>query len=54
MAEAIMEEFIQHRRQVEEALRGLDVEIINVGPEDILAEVIATYHKGKAQGKGVM
>ena len=54
MAEAIMEEFIQHRRQVEEALRGLDVEIINVGPEDILAEVIAAYHKGKAQGKGVM
>ncbi len=54
MAEAIMEEFIQHRRQVEEALRGLDVEIINVGPEDMLAEVIAAYHRGKAQGKGVM
>lgn len=54
MAEAIMEEFIQHRRQVEDALRGLDIEIINVGPEDILAEVINTYHKGKAQGKGVM
>jgi uncharacterized protein (DUF58 family) len=54
MAEAIMEEFIQHRRQVEDALKGLDVEIINVGPEDMLAEVIASYHKGKAQGKGLM
>lgn len=54
MAEAIMEEFIQHRRQVEEALKGMDVEIINVGPGDMLAEVISAYHKGKAQGKGVM
>ena len=54
MAEAIMEEFIQHRRQVEEALRGMDIEIINVGPDDMLAEVIAAYHKGKAQGKGVI
>jgi uncharacterized protein (DUF58 family) len=54
MAEAIMEEFIAHRRAVEEALKGLDIEIINVGPEDMLAEVITAYHKGKAQGKGVM
>lgn len=54
MAEAIMEEFIQHRKQVEDALRGMDVEIINVGPDDMLAEVIQAYHRGKSQGKGVM
>ena len=54
MAEAIMEEFISHRKAVEEALKGMDIEIINVGPDDMLPEVIAAYHKGKAQGKGVM
>lgn len=54
ISEAIMEEFIQHRKMVEEALRGLDIEIINVGPDDMLAEVIASYHKAKASGKGVI
>jgi len=54
MAEAIMEEFIQHRRVVEDALRGLDVEIINVGPDDMLAEVVRMYNKGKASGYGLM
>ena len=54
MAEAIMEEFIQHRKVVEDALRGLDVEILNVGPDDMLAEVVRTYNKGKAGGYGVM
>jgi len=39
---------------VEDSLRKLGVEIINVGPEDILANVIHQYNKAKAQGKGLM
>lgn len=54
LAEAISEEYLGHRKQVEDALRSLGVEIINVGPEDMLAEVIRQYHKAKAQGKGLM
>jgi uncharacterized protein (DUF58 family) len=54
LAEAISEEYLGHRKQVEDALRSLGVEILNVGPEDMLAEVIRQYHKAKAQGKGVV
>ncbi len=54
MAEAIMEEFVQQRKILEDALRSLDVEIVNVGPDDMLPEVIKQYHKGKAQGKGLI
>ena len=54
MAEAIMEEFVQHRKLVEEALKALQVEILNVGPEDMLPEVIKAYHRGKAAGKGLI
>ncbi|MHA2362628.1 MAG: DUF58 domain-containing protein [Candidatus Hodarchaeales archaeon] len=54
IAEAIMEEFILHRKTVEQALRGLDLDIINVGPDDMLAEVIRAYHEGKNKGFGVM
>ncbi|MHA1450342.1 MAG: DUF58 domain-containing protein [Candidatus Hodarchaeales archaeon] len=54
MAEAISEEFLHHRKMLEDALRALEVEIINVGPEDILATVIKAYHMGKAAGKGLI
>ena len=54
MAEAIMEEFIQHRKVVEDALRSLDVEVLDVGPDDMLAEVVRMYNKGKAAGFGLM
>ncbi|MFW9992709.1 MAG: DUF58 domain-containing protein [Candidatus Odinarchaeota archaeon] len=54
MAEAISEEFLHHRKMIEDALRSLQVEIINVGPEDMLAQVIKAYHTGKNQGKGLM
>ncbi|MHA1991200.1 MAG: DUF58 domain-containing protein [Candidatus Hodarchaeales archaeon] len=54
MAEAIMEEFVQQRKIVEDALRSMDVDILNVGPEDMLPEVIKQYQKGKARGYGLM
>ena len=54
MAEAISEEFLHHRKMLEDGLRALEVEIINVGPEDILATVIKAYHMGKASGKGLI
>ncbi|MHA2330800.1 MAG: DUF58 domain-containing protein [Candidatus Hodarchaeales archaeon] len=54
MAEAISEEFLHHRKMIEDALRSLEVEIINVGPEDMLANVIKAYHMGKNAGKGLM
>ena len=52
IAEAIFEEYLGYRKQVEDSLRGLGVEIINVGPDDILPNVIKTYMKGKQTGKG--
>ncbi len=52
IAEAIFEEYLGYRKQVEDSLRGLGVEIINVGPDDILPNVIKTYMKGKQAGKG--
>ncbi|MFW9928220.1 MAG: DUF58 domain-containing protein [Candidatus Thorarchaeota archaeon] len=54
MAEAIMEEFVQHRKIVEDALRTIDVSIIDVGPEDMLPEVIKQYNKGKSLGYGII
>ncbi len=50
IAEAIAEEYLVYRRQLEERLRRLDVEIINVGPDDMLPTVIKQYMKAKAQG----
>ena len=52
IAEAIFEEYLSYRKQVEDNLRGLGVEIINVGPDDILPNVIKTYMQGKQLGKG--
>ncbi|MFX0085793.1 MAG: DUF58 domain-containing protein [Candidatus Hodarchaeota archaeon] len=52
IAEAIFEEYLGFRKQVEDRLRGLGVEIINVGPDDILPNVIKTYIQGKNAGKG--
>ena len=52
IAEAIFEEYLGYRKQVEDNLRGLGVEIINVGPDDILPNVIKTYMQGKQIGKG--
>ena len=52
IAEAIFEEYLGYRKQVEDSLRGLGVEIINVGPDDILPNVIKTYMQGKQAGKG--
>jgi uncharacterized protein (DUF58 family) len=52
IAEAIFEEYLGYRKQVEDSLRGLGVEIINVGPDDILPNIIKTYMQGKQAGKG--
>ena len=52
IAEAIFEEYLGYRKQVEDRLRGLGVEIINVGPDDMLPTVIKTYMEGKQAGKG--
>lgn len=52
IAEAIFEEYLGYRKQVEDRLRGLGVEIINVGPDDMLPNVIKTYMEGKQLGKG--
>ena len=52
IAEAIFEEYLGYRKQVEDRLRGLGVEIITVGPDDILPNVIKTYMQGKKSGKG--
>ncbi|MHA1226145.1 MAG: DUF58 domain-containing protein [Candidatus Hodarchaeales archaeon] len=54
IAEAIFEEYLGYRKQVEDNLRGLGVEIINVGPDDILPNVIKTYLEGKNVGKGTV
>ncbi|MHA1972396.1 MAG: DUF58 domain-containing protein [Candidatus Hodarchaeales archaeon] len=54
IAEAIFEEYLGYRKQVEDNLRGLGVEIINVGPDDILPNVIKTYLEGKNLGKGTV
>jgi uncharacterized protein (DUF58 family) len=52
IAEAIFEEYLGYRKVVEDSLKGLGVEIINVGPDDILPNVIKTYIQGKQTGKG--
>ncbi|MFX0185010.1 MAG: DUF58 domain-containing protein [Candidatus Hodarchaeota archaeon] len=52
IAEAIFEEYLGYRKQVEDSLKGLGVEIINVGPDDMLPNVIKTYMQGKQAGKG--
>ena len=52
LAEAIAEEYMGYRKRVEDGLKSLDVEIINVGPDDMLPTVIRQYLKAKAAGKG--
>ncbi len=52
LAEAIAEEYLTYRKRVEDAIKRLDVEIINVGPDDMLPTVIQQYLQAKNAGKG--
>ncbi len=54
LAEAIAEEYLTYRKRVEDALKRLDVEIINVGPDDMLPTVIQQYLQAKNAGKGTV
>jgi uncharacterized protein (DUF58 family) len=54
LAEAVTEEFFEERKLIEEGLQGLEVEVLNVGPDDMLPQVISQYLKAKATGKALI
>ncbi len=54
LAEAISEEYMGFRKVVEDGLKGFMVDVINVGPDDMLPQVIKQYMQAKQAGIGVV
>jgi uncharacterized protein (DUF58 family) len=54
LAEAIAEEYLSVRKKVETSLKRFDVDVVNVGPDDFLPNIIKEYYNAKQKGKGMM
>ncbi|MFX1513534.1 MAG: DUF58 domain-containing protein [Promethearchaeota archaeon] len=54
LAEAISEEYMGFRKVVEDGLKGFQVDVVNVGPGDMLPQVIKQYMEAKQAGRGVV
>lgn len=50
LAEAISEELLEQRKKMVDELVKMDVEVIDVGPEDFLPAVVSQYLKAKKKG----
>ncbi|MFX1358121.1 MAG: DUF58 domain-containing protein, partial [Promethearchaeota archaeon] len=50
LAEAISEEMMEYVLKIKQDLRNLGVNIITVGPDDILNQVLSTYMEAKKKG----
>lgn len=50
LAEAISEELLEQRKKIVDELVKMDVEIIDVGPDDFLPAVVSQYLKAKKKG----
>lgn len=50
LAEAISEEMMEYILKIKQDLRNLGVNIITVGPDDILNQVLSTYMEAKKKG----
>jgi uncharacterized protein (DUF58 family) len=50
LAEAISEELLEQRKEIVDELVKMDVEIIDVGPDDFLPAVVSQYLKAKKKG----
>jgi uncharacterized protein (DUF58 family) len=52
LTEVIAAELSEKRKLISNQIKKMGVEVINVGPDDILPIVISTYMKAKHRGKG--
>jgi len=50
LAEAISEELLEQRKKIVDELVKMDVEVIDVGPDDFLPAVVSQYLKAKKKG----
>ena len=51
LAEAISEEMMEQILNIKQEVRNLGVNIITVGPDDIMGQVLSTYMEAKKKGK---
>ncbi|MEJ2295909.1 MAG: hypothetical protein P8Y23_14225 [Candidatus Lokiarchaeota archaeon] len=51
LAEAISEEMMEQILNIKQDVRNLGVNIITVGPDDIMGQVLSSYMEAKKKGK---
>lgn len=51
LAEAISEEMMEHILKIKQNLRNLGINIITVGPDDMMNQVLANYMEAKKKGR---
>ncbi|MHA1641685.1 MAG: DUF58 domain-containing protein, partial [Promethearchaeota archaeon] len=51
LAEAISEEMMEHVLRIKQELRNFGINLINVGPDDMMATVLKSYLEAKKKGK---
>ena len=51
LAEAISEEMMEHVLRIKQELRNFGINLINVGPDDMMATVLKAYLEAKKKGK---
>ncbi|MFX1498656.1 MAG: DUF58 domain-containing protein [Promethearchaeota archaeon] len=51
LAEAISEEMMEHILKIKQDLRNLGINIITVGPDDMMNQVLANYMEAKKKGR---
>ncbi len=51
LAEAISEEMMEHILKVKQDIRNLGINIVTVGPDDMMNQVLGTYMEAKKKGK---
>ncbi|MHA1861112.1 MAG: hypothetical protein ACTSVM_02295, partial [Candidatus Ranarchaeia archaeon] len=53
LAEAISESLYGNRKKIVDQIRRMGVDVIDVGPDDILPTAISSYLKAKRRGAGL-
>jgi uncharacterized protein (DUF58 family) len=51
LAEAISEEMMEQILKIKQDIRNLGINLITVGPDDIMGQVLSTYMEAKKKGK---
>ena len=51
LAEAISEEMMEHILKVKQDIRNLGINIVTVGPDDMMNQVLGNYMEAKKKGK---